>query len=569
MGSKKFTSEYFIERSRLIHGDNYDYSKVIYKTSKIKVIINCPKHGTFKQEPNSHLSGYGCPVCGSMRKSFSNQDFIKKAKLVHGEEYDYSELIYKNKRSKVKIICKKHGMFEMLANDHIQGRGCKICVKEKRNSKTIEEFIKASNLTHNNKYDYSKVTYDSSKDKYNYRVKIICKDHGEFFQTMKTHKNGGICPNCLTSSIEKKLIEKSKKKHSNKYDYSKVKYKKSYEKVEIICKKHGSFFQIFDDHSRGRGCPKCSGNYKSSTEEFISIARSVHKNKYDYSKLEYVNRNTKVRIICKIHGDFFQNPYRHLQGAQCAKCVKKFKYTKEMFIDEAKKIHGEKYDYSRVIYKTNKIKVIINCKKHGIFEQKPNDHLAGHGCPNCGTGVYDTQTFIKIAKEIHNNRYFYSKSNYKGSKKQIEIECPDHGFFKIRAGDHLRSGERGCPFCGLEIRALGDTVKTLRKKKYNIKGVIYVIKCFALEENFFKIGITYKSVKIRYRSKNSLPYKFSILMEHKMNIVDAFLLEQEVLKSLKSKKLNYTPLIDFGGKTECFKVNPIEVNKKLRKIYQN
>ena len=138
----------------------------------------------------------------------------------------------------------------------------------------------------------------------------------------------------------------------------------------------------------GAGCPDCSGRKRSTTEEFIQRARAIHGDKYDYSLVDYKNNKTKVKIICPIHGIFEQKPLSHLSGNNCPQCSslengKKQTFTNIEFIEKAKEIHGDKYDYSLVDYKTAHNKVSIICKKHGVFEQIAYRHLDGSGCPSC------------------------------------------------------------------------------------------------------------------------------------------------------------------------------------------
>jgi len=111
---------------------------------------------------------------------------------------------------------------------------------------------------------------------------------------------------------------------------------------------------------------------KLTTKEFINRAEKIHRNKYDYSLVEYVNTKTKIKIICKKHGIFEQTPNNHLCGKNCPKCHDYNKLTTKEFINKAEKDHGNKYDYSLVEYVNTKTKIKIICKKHGIFEQKPN-----------------------------------------------------------------------------------------------------------------------------------------------------------------------------------------------------
>ena len=172
----------------------------------------------------------------------------------------------------------------------------------------------------NNDINITKVEYVKAKTK----VCIICPIHGEFWQTPCAHLGGKGCEMCarITRSIKKTFnneifIEKAKQIHGDKYDYSKVEYINNSTEVCIICKKHGEFSQIPRDHLRGYGCNKCR---KSSTKEFIEQSKKIHGDKYDYSKVEYKNANVKVKMICPIHGEFWQTPYAHLKGCGCKQC---------------------------------------------------------------------------------------------------------------------------------------------------------------------------------------------------------------------------------------------------------
>ncbi|MBP3631249.1 MAG: hypothetical protein J6J23_07215, partial [Clostridia bacterium] len=179
----------------------------------------------------------------------------------------------------------------------------------------------------------------------------------------------------------------SQETHGDKYDYSKVVYKNINTKVTIICPIHGEFEQIGMNHILGQGCPKCAGKGLNQ-DEIIEKFRGVHGDKYDYSKVEYTDMHNKVCIICPKHGEFYQTPSKHLIGQGCRKCGYNEnginnRMTQEEFITRANEVHKNKYDYSKVEYKTSHDKIIIICPKHGEFEQLPYDHLHGHGCPSC------------------------------------------------------------------------------------------------------------------------------------------------------------------------------------------
>jgi hypothetical protein len=203
------------------------------------------------------------------------------------------------------------------------------------------------------------------------------------------------------------FIERSNKKHNNKYDYSKVEYINSKNKVIIICPKHGEFIQVPSKHAAGWGCKKCGIDARSkgrtkTTQEFISEAYEINGNKFDYSRVEYKHGKQKVEILCEKGHLFHQTPNSHLKKHGCPICTKKKRLTSEEFVYKSKLIHGDKYDYSLVVYKNANTKVKINCKEHGEFEQIPNSHIRGKGCKNCTSWKEENKLFKKI-KNLFSN----------------------------------------------------------------------------------------------------------------------------------------------------------------------
>ena len=380
MSRKKLTTEEFIEKVKKVHGGKYDYNKVDYKDANTKVIIICPIHGEFRQKPASHQQGTGCPMCGGSKK-LTTESFIKRAKKIHSDKYNYSKVDYKNSQTKVTIVCSTHGDFEQNPHDHLSGKGCPNC---SNNIKlTTEGFIKIAREVHGNKYDYSNVDYKGALTK----VNIICPVHGEFGQRPANHLQGQGCPSCSKIKITtKEFIKRAKEIHGNKYDYSKVDYKDTYTKVNIICPTHGKFKQSHSNHLQGYGCLMCGGSKILTTEEFIKKAKNVHGDLYDYSKVDYENSQKKVCIICPEHGEFYQVANSHLRSSGCPKCSDNVKLTAEKFIERAREVHDSKYDYSKVEYKNNKTPIEIFCKIHGYFTQSPDSHLRGSGCPKCNVG---------------------------------------------------------------------------------------------------------------------------------------------------------------------------------------
>ncbi len=203
---KRKTTEEFIDSAKKVHSDRYDYSLVDYKNAKIKVKIICKEHGVFEQIPSSHLRNHNCPKCSAEKTAnlFRNDptEIIKKFNIVYDNEYDYSLVDYKNTNTKVKIICKSHGIFEQTPKLHLRGHKCPKCYYKNvsdRLKNNKEDFIFKSNNTHNSIYDYSLVNYNDCRTK----IKIICPLHGIFEQIPYIHIQGAGCPICNESRNEK------------------------------------------------------------------------------------------------------------------------------------------------------------------------------------------------------------------------------------------------------------------------------------------------------------------------------------------------------------------------------
>lgn len=172
------------------------------------------------------------------------------------------------------------------------------------------------------------------------------------------------------------FIKKANEIHNHKYNYEFSKYVNYMDKLEIICPEHGSFFQNANNHiGLKHGCPKCSKRHNYTTDEIILKFKEIHKDKYDYKLVSYKNNYTKINIICKLHGIFSQKPINHLHGQGCPICNFTFKKDISKFIEESNKTHDNVYDYSLVEYVNNKTKVKIICPEHGIFIQSPKCHI--------------------------------------------------------------------------------------------------------------------------------------------------------------------------------------------------
>ena len=365
----------------------------------------------------------------------------------------------------ITIECYRHGLFKQKAYGHLAGAGCYKCGAAKRGLSyrlTTNEYIAKAKEKHGDKFSYEKTNYTKKGE----NLVITCPFHGDFTIRPEAHmwsKHG--CPKCdieIPRTIrKKKLLEKARELHGDKYDYSKVDYAGFNDKVEIVCRKHGSFWVKFWLHAKyGDGCVKCArDNDRSNLSEFISKAKHKHGDRYDYSLVNYVNSKNPITIICKKHGPFAQRADSHLYGNGCIICSKEAKkLSSEEFIRKAREVHGDKYDYSKVKYNGNKRPVEIICKKHGSFWKKPNAHISSSsGCSYCWESTGEKLTALCLDKygikyirqyKISPHRYRYDFFlpdfnifiEYNGGQHYapVEIFGGEKAFKKLQSNDNVK-----------------------------------------------------------------------------------------------------------------------------------
>ena len=397
-------------------------------------------------------------------------NIIDRFVLIHGDKYDYSLVNYINTNTKVKIVCKEHGVFEQIPKSHLKGSGCSKCNGgTKLDNKT---FIEKAESLYNDRYDYSLINYEKSSAK----IKIICKEHGVFEQTPASHLQKHGCPKCYgnvkSNSID--FIKRCKNVHRDIYDYSLVEYINNKRKIKIICKEHGIFEQVPTKHIlRGDGCPKCASKKRGeetrlSKDSFIKRTNEIHKNKYDYSLVEYKSAcdNKKIEIVCPIHGMFKQQPSSHMNGCGCPKCANKEHgkhnaINRDIFIHRSNEIHKNKYDYSLVNCSNVQTKVKIICRKHGIFEQLPSVHMNGCGCSSCqnSKGEDKIKTFLDENKIIYKKEHSFKDCRYKLPLK-FDFYLPYHNICIEYDGEqHFKKWHKGDTDENFNIRKNRDRIK--------------------------------------------------------------------------------------------------------------
>jgi len=285
----------------------------------------------------------------------------------------------------------------------------------------------------------------------------------------------------------KEWIESCRKIHGDKYDYSLVKYTNARDKVDVIChekdewgNEHGVFSIRACNHSSGTGCPICGKRYQMSKDEFVRKAKQVHGDKYDYSDTVYEKSTKKVEIRCPEHGIFSQVAASHLSGAGCPKCNHGVKYTKETFIERAKEVHGDYYDYSKVVYSGAKTPVEIICPRHGSFLQTPDAHNRGCGCSLCKSSKLEDIVSNRLKKDFIHFEY-NSKILELGNQtvdfylptKKIIIECQGEQHynpikFNITEDDETTNNK-------LKERKQLDKEKFNKSKKIGLEIIYFTI----------------------------------------------------------------------------------------------
>jgi Zn finger protein HypA/HybF involved in hydrogenase expression len=458
MGAKS-TKEEFVAKAIAKHGIAYTYAAVDYLGSSTPVQITCSTHGAFMQSPSNHLAGKGCRKCASQaagdRYRKSGDSFIEQARSVHGDLYDYSEAEYKTARLKVAIRCKVHGLFRQVPYVHLKGAGCPLCGNEAIGNalrSTLDQFIQQAREKYGAKFDYKNAQYVDA----NTPLAICCPVHGHFVQSPTAHIQTTYgCPECASD----------------------------------------------DASNRGRGPRAPRPQDRLGTVEFVARATAKHSGKYDYSRVDYKTSKDKVTIVCPTHGEFLQDASSHLSGKGCPKCRSESnaaaqRQPVEAFIARSQEVHGQKFDYSKVDYKTARLPVTIICPVHGEFQQVPDMHIKS-GCRLCA-----------------------------------DDELPGAYSLKVLSRDPALAAR---------------------------PAVLYYLHFESVTgERFYKIGITLKSIKQRFAGYGAAGYTFTVLGEKKLPLMEAFQAEQ-TLVSAHVKTHHYSPLrgnrektTKFGGRKECF-----------------
>lgn len=312
---------------------------------------------------------------------------------------------------------------------------------------------------------------------------------------------------------------------------------------------------------------------KLTTEEFIARSRIKHGWKYDYSDTIYINARSEVSIKCATHGKFNQRAGGHLSGAGCPKCKKNYPMDTASFKERARLKHGDLYDYSKSICVGAEKNITITCKRHGDFNQIAKIHVQGSKCPKCRKHVFDNKSFIEKSKSIYGEKYTYLDDSFISEDIKVKVVCRKHGVFEQKMDNHFRYD--GCKKCKTQRKRLSaamacrDDRSSYKRSGYikickNNNGMsnLYVIKMLGDNEIFYKVGITKTSIKERFRSN---PYQIEEVAFITSDAGFVFDLEKQLHRILS--KYQYRPLLKFDGSTlECFSEIPKSVIKLIDSI---
>jgi hypothetical protein len=309
-------------------------------------------------------------------------------------------------------------------------------------------------------------------------------------------------------------------------------------------------------------------------EEFIANALDVHANTYEYLLVDYINSKTKVVITCRTHGNFTQEPTSHLAGRGCPSCVenrgkpKAKKYTTTSFIEKAVATHGDRYDYSDVVYTGTLSHIVIGCKVHGIFTQRASSHILGNGCQKCAmvlnstrgsltlplvaerTKLLEAKLFLGKFTAVHGATYSYDNFVYVDNTTKSTITCRTHGDFLQAPSDHKQG--HGCPECALERSNIAKRMQSGRP------ALLYYL--YIPELNLWKVGCTERSIEERFSRDKELT--FNILYEKWYTKgSDAYAIEDTLLACSKTFAVKEKPLLSKGNSE--LRSSPIENIEQL------
>lgn len=339
--SKRMTFPEFVEKARAVRGDRFDYRDDGWRGVKGDVLVICPEHGEFMCNAYWHLKGVECPRCSRPRAGMTFAEFVTEADSVHAGAYVYDASSWSGISRSITFTCAVHGSIKQVASDHLEKGGCRHC-----------GWLRGSEARR--------------------------MSFGEF-------------------------VQRARSVHGDAYEYLHGMGVGKRRKTTITCPRHGEFVQARDDHLGGNGCHECAKYVRRSSDRFIADAIAVHGVRFTYDRTKFVSTMKKVIVTCRMHGDFSINASSLLQGRGCMGCAGLARKTTSQFISNAVSRFGDRYDYSQVEYVNRTTKIAIVCRKHGVFQQTPAQHMASAvGCPLCTYSVSRPETKWLNSLDIDN-----------------------------------------------------------------------------------------------------------------------------------------------------------------------
>ena len=367
---------------------------------------------------------------------------------------------------------------------------------------------------------------------------------------------------------QEQIIEQFIEKHGDAFDYSNVKYVDVNTPVEVYCKKHDfTFYPTPKNHKKGSKCTHCGreaqiDKAKKDFETFKNQMFEIYGDKYSFNDSNYINTKTSLKAICKIHGEFEKQPSSLFKGSACDECAKNTKSNnKDVFIEEAIKVYGDKDDYTNTEVISSKHTITVRCTKHDYtFTKNIQPYLAGYGCPKCSSENYrklralPSEEYYERVNKKHENKYTYL-GDYSTLSGVVTFFCEDHGKQRLNANSHLNG--KGCKKCEKAPNKINKRTKDGYCKLAKDRPTkLYFLECFKDGERFYKIGKTFKEIHQRY-SKSKMYYDYEIKYIHIGSAKDIWDLEENI--HLKYKEFRYHPKKWFAGYSESYRLSlPIE-----------
>lgn len=375
---------------------------------------------------------------------------------------------------------------------------------------------------------------------------------------------------------QERVLEQFEEVHGDNFDYSNVVYIDTHTPVEVRCKKHDFIFHPTPkNHKNGAKCTICGRETqmqkaRKSKEQFEKDVIEKYGDIYGFSLVEYINTKTPVKLVHKEFGVVEVRPDNLLdKSIYVHKNKRKTKSTdRETFIIEAIKVYGNKDDYTDTNIISSKHNIDIRCKKHDVtFNKTIGNYLSGCGCPSCSAENYrelraiPKEDYYRRASERHDSKYTYV-DDYTTLSGVVTFICEEHGKQRKNAGSHMNG--YGCKKCNIEpIKVNKRSKEGYCKLSDGRSTMLYILKCSDENEEFYKIGKTFRKITKRYINSN-MPYNIEIVYKYENPADFIWDLEEELHK--KYKEYKYRPRQWFAGYSEAYKLNlPIEqIIKEIR-----